>query len=207
MNEKRIALAPGSTGLVIVDMQVEGCERHGPTVQPVISKIRLLLDRFRQAGSKIIHVQSIRSKDHHEFTVFGRKYDLLEGSLGVEFVPELKPFAGEPIVQKTSHDCFYKTTMESVLEKFDLRPCRDTIVVTGIGSNNCVYHAVIGFHIRNFFITVPEDCIHAKRPEGQAMALSQFRSSAYNFNVTVARSQDILLADEDEAFRKASLAS
>ena len=97
--------------------------------------------------------------------------------------------------------------MESVLEKFDLRPCRDTIVVTGIGSNNCVYHAVIGFHIRNFFITVPEDCIHAKRPEGQAMALSQFRSSAYNFNVTVARSQDILLADEDEAFRKASLAS
>jgi len=39
------------------------------------------------------------------------------------------------------------------------------------------------------------------------MALSQFRSSAYNFNVTVARSQDILLADEDEAFRKASLAS
>ena len=207
MNEKRIELAPRSTGLVIVDMQVEGCERHGPTVQPVISNIRRLLDRFRQANSKIIHVQSIRSKDHPEFTVFGRKYDLLEGSPGVEFVPELKPFGGEPIVQKTSHDCFYKTTMESVLEKFDLRPCRDTIVVTGIGSNNCVYHAVIGFHIRNFFITVPEDCIHAKRPEGQAMALSQFRSSAYNFNVTVARSQDILIADEDEAFRKASLAS
>jgi len=207
MNEKRIEVAPRSTGLVIVDMQVEGCERHGPTVQPVISNIRRLLDRFRQANSKIIHVQSIRSKDHPEFTVFGRKYDLLEGSPGVEFVPELKPFPGEPIVQKTSHDCFYTTTMESVLEKYDLRPCRDTIVVTGIGSNNCVYHAVIGFHIRNFFITVAEDCIHAKRPEGQAMALSQFRSSAYNFNVTVARSQDILLADEDEAFRKASLAS
>ena len=207
MNEKRIEVAPGSTGLVIVDMQVEGCERHGPTVQPVISNIRLLLDRFRQAGSKIIHVQSIRSKDHPEFTVFGRKYDLLEGSPGVEFVPELKPFSGEPIVQKTSHDCFYKTTMESVLETFDLRPCRDTIVVTGIGSNNCVYHAVIGFHIRNYFIIVPEDCIHAKRAEGQAMALSQFQSSAYNFNVTVARSEEILLAHDEEAFRRASLAS
>ena len=207
MNETRIEVAPGSTGLVIVDMQVEGCERHGPTVQPVISNIRLLLDRFRQADSKIIHVQSIRSKDHPEFTVFGRKYDLLEGSPGVEFVPELKPFSGEPIVQKTSHDCFYKTTMESVLEKFDLRPCRDTIVVTGIGSNNCVYHAVIGFHIRNYFIIVPEDCIHAKRPEGQAMALSQFRSSAYNFNVTVARSEEILLADKEVAFRQASVGS
>lgn len=206
MNEKRIELAPRSTALVIVDMQVEGCERHGPTVQPVISNIRLLLDRFRQAGSKIIHVQSIRSKDHPEFRVFGRKYDLLEGSPGVEFVPELKPFSEEPIVQKTSHDCFYKTAMESVLEKLDLRPCRDTIVVTGIGSNNCVYHAVIGFHVRNYFIIVPEDCIHAKRAEGQAMALSQFRSSAYNFNVTVARSHDIVLAAEEEAFRKVSVA-
>ena len=35
------------------------------------------------------------------------------------------------------------------------------LVVTGIGSNNCVYHAVIGFHIRNYVIHVPEDCIHA----------------------------------------------
>ena len=43
MNDTRIEVAPGSTGLVIVDMQVEGCERHGPTVQPVISNIRLLV--------------------------------------------------------------------------------------------------------------------------------------------------------------------
>ena len=141
-------------------------------------------------------MQSIRSKDHPEFTVFGRKYDLLEGSPGVEFVPELKPFSGEPIVQKTSHDCFYKTTMESVLETFDLRPCRDTIVVTGIGSNNCVYHAVIGFHIRNYFIIVPEDCIHATHPEGQAFALSQFRSHAYNFNIKVIQSEDIHLSEQ-----------
>jgi nicotinamidase-related amidase len=207
MNEKRIELAPESTGLVIVDMQVEGCEAHGPTVRPTIAYIRRLLDRFRSANGKVIHVQSIRSKSHPEFTVFGRQYSLLEGSPGVEFVPELKPFPGEPVVQKTSHDCFYKTAMESVLEKFDLRPCRDTIVVTGIGSNNCVYHAVIGFHIRNYFIVVPEDCIHAKRPEGQAMALSQFRSTAYNFNVTVARSGEILLAHKEEPPRKASIAS
>jgi hypothetical protein len=29
-NENRIELSSESTGLVIVDMQVEGCERHGP---------------------------------------------------------------------------------------------------------------------------------------------------------------------------------
>jgi len=94
MNEKRIALAPGSTGLVIVDMQVEGCERHGPTVQPVISKIRLLLDRFRQAGSKIIHVESIRSKDHPEFTVFGAEVRLAGRKSGSGVRPRAKTFFG-----------------------------------------------------------------------------------------------------------------
>ena len=81
--------------------------------------------------------------------------------------------------------------MEDELRRLDLRPCRYRIIVTGIVSNNCVYHAVIGFHIRNYFVIVPEDCIHASRPEGQQFALSQFRSPAYNFNVTVTRSENI----------------
>jgi biuret amidohydrolase len=195
-NENRIELSSESTGLVIVDMQVEGCERHGPGIQPVISRIRSLLDRYRRVDGKIIHVQSVRSKNHPEFTVFGRKYGLLEGSAGVEFVDALKPLPGERVVQKSSHDCFYKTSMESILEEFDLRPCRDTIVVTGIGSNNCVYHAVVGFHIRNYLTVVPEDCIHATHPEGQAFAVSQFRSHAYNFNIKVIQSEDIHLSQE-----------
>jgi nicotinamidase-related amidase len=162
----------------------------------VISRIRSLLDRYRRVDGKIIHVQSVRSKNHPEFTVFGRKYGLLEGSAGVEFVDALKPLPGERVVQKSSHDCFYKTSMESILEEFDLRSCRDTIVVTGIGSNNCVYHAVVGFHIRNYLTVVPEDCIHATHPEGQAFALSQFRSHAYNFNIKVIQSENIHLSRE-----------
>ena len=102
-HENRIEMSSESTGLVIVDMQVEGCERHGPGVQPVISRIRSLLDRYRGVDGKIIHVQSVRSKDHPEFTVFGRKYGLLEGSAEVEFVDALKPLAKESVVQKTAH--------------------------------------------------------------------------------------------------------
>lgn len=196
-----IELNPESTGLIIVDMQNEGCERHGPEMKPVIANIRAVLDRFRAANGKIIHVQSVRTKDHPEFTVFGRPYALILGSHGADFVPELKPLPGETVVQKTSHDCFYKTQMESVLEKFDLQTCRDRIVVTGIGSSNCVYHAVIGFHIRNYYTTVLEDCIHGVAPHSQPFALAQFRSGAYNFNVTVARSDEIRLLEPPAAKR------
>ncbi len=192
-------LTPDSTALVIVDMQVEGCERHGPTLKPVIQKIRALLNRFREAHGKIIHVQSVRPKSHPEFTVFGKEYSLIIDTPAVEFVDELVPLPHEIIVQKFSHDCFYNTTMEDELRKLDLQSCRDRIVVTGIGSNNCVYHAVIGFHIRNYFVTVPEDCIHASRAEGQAFALSQFRSPAYNFNIDVLQSEQLVFSPNKRA--------
>jgi nicotinamidase-related amidase len=194
--ERAIELSPEHSGLVIVDMQAEGCERHGPGVKPVIQNIRALLDRFRQANGKIIHIQSVRPKDHPEFTFFGKEYSLLEDSPAVEFVEELKPYPDETVVKKYSHDCFYQTNMEEQLKNFDLRPCRDHIVVTGIGSNNCVYHAVIGFHIRNYLVHVPEDCIHASRADGQQFALGQFRSPAYNFNVNVTRSENIKLSSD-----------
>ena len=192
--DRAIELSSQGSALIIVDMQAEGCERHGVTLKPVIRNIRVLLDRFRQASGKIIHVQSVRTKDHPEFTFFRKEYSLIEDSPAVEFVEELKPDPSEVVVKKYSHDCFYQTAMEEQLKKFDLRPCRDHIVVTGIGSNNCVYHAVIGFHIRNYIVHVPEDCIHASRAEGQEFALSQFRSPAYNFNVNVTRSENIKLA-------------
>ena len=192
--ERSVELSPEHTGLIIVDMQAEGCERHGPGLKPVIQNIRSLLNRFRQANGKIIHIQSVRPKDHPEFTFFGKEYSLLENSPAVEFVEGLEPHADEIVVKKYSHDCFYQTSMEEQLKKLDLRGCRDHVVVTGIGSNNCVYHAVIGFHIRNYFVHVPEDCIHASRPEGQKFALSQFRSPAYDFNVKVTRSEKIQLS-------------
>lgn len=194
-NQPTVELAPAHTALIVIDMQTEGCERHGATLKPVIKNIRALLERFRQAGGKIIHVQSVRSKDHPEFTFFGKSYSLIEDSPAVAFVDELIPKPNEIIVKKYSHDCFYQTTMEEQLKVLDLRPCRDHVVVTGIGSNNCVYHAVIGFHIRNYIIHVPEDCIHASRPDGQQFALSQFRSPAYDFNVHVTRSENIKLTE------------
>jgi nicotinamidase-related amidase len=192
-SENPVELIGETSALVIVDMQMEGCERHGPGVKPVIRNIQALLTRFREANRRVIHIQSIRSKDHPEFTVFGKEYALLENSPGIEIVDELQPLDTEAVIEKNSHDAFYRTSLDAELETAGLRPGRDSIVVTGIGSNNCVYHAVIGFHVRNYFVVVPEDCIHASRPDGQAFALSQFRSSAYNFNVTVTQSENITI--------------
>ena len=99
-SENPVELTGESSALVIVDMQIEGCERHGPSVRPVVRNIQALLSRFREANRKVIHIQSIRSKDHPEFTVFGKEYALLENTPGIEFVEELKPLdsTGDPNV-------------------------------------------------------------------------------------------------------------
>ena len=44
MPEQTIELSPQHSALVIVDMQAEGCDRHGTGVKPVIGDIRKLLD-------------------------------------------------------------------------------------------------------------------------------------------------------------------
>jgi nicotinamidase-related amidase len=189
--DQTMELPVESAALVIVTMQVEGCERHGPTMKPVIENTRSLLTKFREANGRVIYIQSTRSKDAAEFTFFKRKHTYLENTPGIEFVDELKPLANEPVVKKATHDSFYQTTLQSTLDRLDIRPCRDTVVAVGIASDICLYQAVIGFHVRNYITVVPEDCIHAKRPEGDEFALSHFRSSTYNFNVTVSRSDKI----------------
>jgi len=99
-SENPVELADESSALVIVDMQIEGCERHGPSVRPVIRNIQSLLSRFREANGKVIHIQSVRSKEHPEFTVFGKEYALLENSPGIDFVKELQPLDSEVVVKK-----------------------------------------------------------------------------------------------------------
>ncbi len=190
-NKQILELPVESAALVIVTMQVEGCERHGPSMKPVIENTRSLLTKFREANGRVIYIQSVRSKDAPEFTFFKRKYTYLENTPGIEFVEELKPLAKEPVIRKATHDSFYETSLQSTLDRLDIRPCRDTIVAVGIASDICLYQAVIGFHVRNYITVVPEDCIHAKQPEGDEFALSHFRSSTYNFNVTVSRSENI----------------
>jgi hypothetical protein len=63
---------------------------------------------------------------------------------------------------------------------------------------------VIGFHIRNYYSIVPEDCIHGVHPQSQPFALHQFRSNAYNFNVTVSCFEDLQLVSDDIALQRAS---
>lgn len=195
---KDVELAPESTALVIVDMENEFCKPSGkkyigPQAEAAIGGAAALLRRCRDAGVPVIYVRSVRLPDNPVFTRFGRDYYLLEGTSGPVIVPELAPLPGEPVVAKHTHDCFHNTEMDALLARMGITPETHTIIVTGVVSSVCVYHAVIGFHVRHFRGVLPLDCTTG--PEGaEAFVVAQFAGPAYNYNVTLTKSERITFA-------------
>lgn len=185
----------GNAVMVIVDVQNEFCKPGGKGLTPrraqimpgVISAIRGLSQRARGAGIPIIYVQSVRTLHEPEVTVFGKAPSLQAGSWGVEIVEELKPQPGDIVVQKFSHDPFYKTDLDRVLQSLVSDPTQCYAIVTGGGISVCHYHGVMGFYLRNYWTVVPLDCVHYMDDAANQRALEQFSLTAYP-NIFLSRS-------------------
>ena len=182
--------------LVIVDIQNEFAKPGGKLssavsakIMPgVISAVQGLADQARSAGIPIIYIQSVRTLKEPEFTVFGRQPHLEIGTWASEIVDELKPHEGDSVVQKFSHDPFYRKDLDEVLEKLVPDPTKCHAVVTGGAINVCVYHTVMGFHLRNYWTVVPVDCVYYISEEGRDRALGQYSDERPYPNVFLSRS-------------------
>jgi nicotinamidase-related amidase len=188
-----VKLDAAKTMLLIVDMENEdahpsGKRYMGEAVEEIIPKIVALRRRVRAAGGMVVHTQSVRKPDALEFTLFKNVVRKVEGTWGAQFVDQLKPAADEPVVVKYTHDCFYRTDMEALLERLRLRPGEGRIIVTGIAARGCVQCAVMGFSIRDFYVYVPVDTTTQRDQKEKLQAFSQFMSFGYRYNVTVTRS-------------------
>lgn len=195
VNYKKVHLDPEFTVLVIVDMENDFCKPGGMRYHPdgvdeVIPKLKDLLNRCRETGIQRLFVQSVRYDDSPEYTRFKQPPFLLKGTWGSTYIEEVAPIKGELIIEKNTHDCFYKTEMDSTLERLEILPESHFIIVTGVAANVCVYHAVIGFHIRHYNVIVPIDCC-AGWPAGRKMLETQMSYPAYCYNVTVMQSEAI----------------
>lgn len=188
-----VKLDAAKTMLLIVDMENEdahpsGKRYIGEAVEEIIPKIVALRRRVRAAGGMVVHTQSVRKPDALEFTLFKNVVRKVEGTWSAQFVDQLKPAADEPVVVKYTHDCFYRTDMEALLERLRLRPGEGRIIVTGIAARGCVQCAVMGFSIRDFYVYVPVDTTTQRDQKEKLQAFSQFMSFGYRYNVTVTRS-------------------
>jgi nicotinamidase-related amidase len=193
-----VELAAAKTLLLIIDMENENAHPNGAlyigeSVRRIIPKIRELREKVRRAGGRVIHTQSVRSRDALEFTVFKNTIRKLEGGWGAELIDELKPADDEPLIVKRTHDCFYQTEMDALLERFGVCSGEGRVIVTGISTRNCVQSAVMALSVRDCHVYVPMDCTAQKDEKEVLQTFSLFTSFGYRHNVTMTRSDLIQL--------------
>lgn len=129
---------PG-TALVVIDVQ-NGVVAKAHDRDAVVANIRALVDKARAEGTPVVWVQ--HSSD-----------EMPIGSQGWEYVSELVPAAGEPIVAKRWPDSFEDTTLEDVLAGLSV----GHLVVTGAQTDECIRSTLHGAIVRGYDATLVAD--------------------------------------------------
>ncbi len=127
-------LAPGTTALLILDMQPQTCnQERRPRCPATRAPIAALAERARAAGAPVV-------------------YSIVRNSEPGQMFPEMGWREGDPWV-RSSVDKFLGTDLEKILKDRGV----DTVIVTGTAAQGAVLHTATGAAQRGLKVVVPVD--------------------------------------------------
>lgn len=172
---------PASTALVIIDMQNDCCSEGGSghragadlsMYREIVPRIARFAEACRTASVPVIHVRiltlpdgasdspawirlRLRANANYDPSNEGVWEFTLEGTWGAEFVPELQPQAGEPVVTKFRSSAFHETNLDLLLRSNGIK----SVMVTGCTTEGCVESTVRDLCFYDYFGVVLSDCV------------------------------------------------
>ena len=186
--ERELALEPGRTALLVVDMQRgfldPGEAMEVPPARETVPVIRRLLDRFRAKRLPVVFTEFTYSEaapllvgrlhpEHRPAAPgaprgFGRpSASCLEGTPSADTVDALRPAPGELVVRKRWYDGFAGTPLDGALRARGVT----ALVVTGTMTDICVLATVVGAFNREYRVLVVEDGVSTLWPPIQRATL------------------------------------
>ena len=186
--ERELALEPGRTALLVVDMQRgfldPGEAMEVPQARETVPVIRALLELFRGKRLPVAFTEFTYSEaapllvgrlhpEHRSAPPgaprgFGRpSSSCLEGTPSADTVDALRPAPGELVVRKRWYDGFAGTPLDGALRARGAT----SLVVTGTMTDICVLATVIGAFSREYRVSVVEDGVSTLWPPIQRAAL------------------------------------
>jgi nicotinamidase-related amidase len=189
-------LASQHCALVIIDMQRDFLEPggFGAALGNDVSRLRRaigptarVLEAVRRAGMLIVHTREGHRADltdlppskqrRGRFAVrigdqgpMGRI--LVRGERGHDIIDELRPDAGEPVVDKPGKGAFHATDLDALLKNRAIRQ----LIVCGVTTEVCVSTTVREANDRGYDCLVLADCVASYFPEFHAAALDMIKA-------------------------------
>lgn len=190
------ALEPAVTALVLIDLQyasacrstgfgrwleehgraAEGAYRFGRIESLVVPNTAKLLAFFREhdlprvfvrLGAQMGHCRDLIPQIRSLETDFAN----IEGNREFEFLDELAPLPGEPVLTKLSASAFSSTGIDALLRNLEVR----TIVFAGVSTSQCVDLTARDAADRGYRALVVEDAVAEDRADFHVWTLEQFR--------------------------------
>jgi nicotinamidase-related amidase len=176
-----IDLLVGRGALLVIDMQHDfvdleaGCYNVGAedTIAPTAAAIAAM----RRAGLPVVWTMEAHRAsgidgglENSADCVFAPH--TVEGTRGIEIVPDLAPGPDDLVVRKRRYNCFLGTELDLLLKALRV----DTLVVTGVSSDVCVHWTVGEAFQRDFHVRVLEDCVAGTTREDHEASLLIMRN-------------------------------
>jgi nicotinamidase-related amidase len=186
--EEALALVPGRTALLVVDMQRAfldpGEAMEVPPARDIVPRVQELLGIFREQRLPVVFTEFLYADTapllvgalhpEHRRAAPGapRGFGLpssscLLGEPNGATVPELEPRADELVVRKHYYDGFNGTVLDRALRARGI----SHLVVTGTMTDICVLATVVGGFNHEYRMTVVEDGVATLWPDIQRATL------------------------------------
>ncbi len=172
---KNQATTTGKKAILVIDMQRDFIDRGAPIECPggreIIAPIQQLLSLARQKGVPVIYTQEAHRAEGVDF---GRELDgaepihCIEGTPGVEIIPDLARQPGDFLVVKRRYSAFFATDLDLLLRGLGV----DTLILTGVATDVCVRATAQDAQQLNYWLIVPQECVAGTSVKQHQAALS-----------------------------------
>lgn len=179
----------------MIDMQRDFIEPGGfgemlgndvSLLRSAIAPCKAVLDAARRSGLLVIHTREGHRPDLADLhpakrTRGGKTFIgtdgpmgriLVRGEKGHDFIPELYPIEGEPILDKPGKGAFYETDLHLILEANGIR----SLILCGVTTEVCVNTTAREANDRGYEVLVVEDAVASYFPEFHHVALEMIRA-------------------------------
>ena len=158
---------------VIIDLQVDFFVSHPRLIRSrpsLASHVNALVADARQSHSPIFWIKQVFAPDLQDAPINVRQGGhriTVEGTAGVELIPELVVAPSDFVIIKKRYSGFFGTELDSILRTNNFR----RIVIAGINTHACVRMTAIDAYQRDYEVFLASDCIDSYDEQHHAVSM------------------------------------